>query len=104
MIPLLLIPLIKIVCVIGVMLTIVAYTVFAERKICAWMQDRIGPNRVGLGFGIIPGLKDKHMMGLGQPLADGIKFIISLGAISPDHANLTDDIGHHLTTSPPGAP
>lgn len=33
MIPLLLIHLIKIVCVIGVMLTIVAYTVLAERKI-----------------------------------------------------------------------
>ena len=47
MIPLLLIHLIKIACVIGVMMGIVAYTVLAERKICAWMQDRIGPNRVG---------------------------------------------------------
>jgi NADH-quinone oxidoreductase subunit H len=39
------------------------------------VQDRIGPNRVGLGFGIIPWLRDKKMFGLGQPLADGLKFI-----------------------------
>jgi NADH-quinone oxidoreductase subunit H len=31
---------------------------------------------VGLGFGIIPGLKDFHFWGLGQPLADGLKFIL----------------------------
>src|SRR6185312_1679261 len=54
----------------------VAYMILLERKVASWVQDRIGPNRVGLGFGIIPALKDKHMMGLGQPLADGIKFIV----------------------------
>jgi NADH-quinone oxidoreductase subunit H len=54
----------------------VAYLILLERKIASWVQDRIGPNRVGLGFGIIPFLKDKKMMGLGQPLADGIKFIL----------------------------
>jgi NADH-quinone oxidoreductase subunit H len=53
----------------------VAYLILLERKIASWVQDRIGPNRVGLGFGIIPWLKDKHMFGLGQPLADGMKFI-----------------------------
>jgi NADH-quinone oxidoreductase subunit H len=52
----------KIAAVIGVMLTIVAYTVMLERWVCAWMQDRIGPNRVG-PFGLL------------QPLADGVKFI-----------------------------
>ncbi len=31
---------------------------------------------MGLGFGIIPGLKDFHFWGLGQPLADGLKFIM----------------------------
>ena len=53
----------------------VAYMILLERKIASWVQDRIGPNRVGLGFGIIPWLKDKKMFGLGQPLADGMKFI-----------------------------
>src|SRR4051794_19201154 len=54
----------------------VAYMILLERKTASWVQDRIGPNRVGLGFGIIPWLKDKKMFGLGQPLADGLKFIV----------------------------
>src|SRR5580658_8284916 len=54
----------------------VAYLILLARKTASWVQDRIGPNRVGLGFGIIPFLKDKHMFGLGQPLADGLKFIL----------------------------
>ena len=54
----------------------VAYLILLERKVASWTQDRIGPNRVGLGFGIIPFLKDKKMFGLGQPLADGLKFIM----------------------------
>ena len=73
MIQLLLIHLIKIACVLGVMLTIVAYTVLAERKVCAWMQDRIGPNRVG-------------PMGLLQPLADGLKFVFKEDVLS-HHVN-----------------
>ncbi|MGH7214784.1 MAG: NADH-quinone oxidoreductase subunit H, partial [Tepidisphaeraceae bacterium] len=54
----------------------VAYMILLERKVASWVQDRIGPNRVGLGFGIIPFLKDMKMFGLGQPLADGLKFIL----------------------------
>jgi NADH-quinone oxidoreductase subunit H len=60
----------------GATLGTVAYLILLERKTASWVQDRIGPNRVGLGFGIIPFLKDKHMFGLGQPLADGLKFIL----------------------------
>jgi NADH-quinone oxidoreductase subunit H len=52
----------------------VAYLILLERKIASWVQDRIGPNRTGLGFGIVPWLKDKPMFGLGQPMADGLKF------------------------------
>src|SRR3954468_21076034 len=59
----------------GVSLLTVAYLILLERKVASWVQDRIGPNRVGLGFGIIPFFKDKKMFGLGQPLADGLKFI-----------------------------
>jgi NADH-quinone oxidoreductase subunit H len=73
MIQMLLIHLIKIAVVVWVMLTVVAYTVFAERKVCAWMQDRIGPNRVG-------------PMGLMQPLADGLKFAFKEDILS-NHVN-----------------
>src|SRR3954468_7223303 len=54
----------------------VAYLILLERKIASWVQDRIGPNRVGLDFGILPFKFLKNVNGLGQPLADGIKFIV----------------------------
>lgn len=49
---------------------------YLERKISAYIQDRIGPNRVGFDFNL-PALKFlKGMLGLGQFLADGLKFIL----------------------------
>ena len=56
----------------------VAYMILLERKVASWVQDRIGPNRVGLGglLPMFPKLRDIKMMGFGQPLADGLKFIV----------------------------
>jgi NADH-quinone oxidoreductase subunit H len=51
----------------------VAYLTFAERKISAWVQDRIGPNRVG-------------PWGLLQVAADGLKFFFKEDII-PKHVD-----------------
>src|SRR5919106_1055199 len=61
--------LIKIVALVVVLPTAVMFLVLLERKMAAWVQDRRGPNRVG-----IP-LTNIRLFGLGQPLADGLKFI-----------------------------
>ncbi|MEI8315219.1 MAG: NADH-quinone oxidoreductase subunit NuoH [Verrucomicrobiota bacterium] len=67
------ISLIKIIAVINVMMGIVAYTVMLERWVCAWMQDRVGPNRVG-------------WHGILQPMADGVKLILKEDVL-PHHVN-----------------
>lgn len=54
--------LIKTAAVLGIVLGIVSYTVMAERRVSALMQDRVGPNRVG-PFGLL------------QPICDSAKFI-----------------------------
>ena len=62
--------------VIHTILITVAYLIYLERKISAYIQDRVGPNRVGFDFGL-PYLSFlKGALGLGQPLADGIKFML----------------------------
>ena len=40
----------KIAVVIGVVQGMVSYTVLAERKISAWIQDRTGPNRTAPAY------------------------------------------------------
>src|SRR5215472_4919684 len=67
--------LVKIVCVVGVLLTMVAYSVLAERKVSAFIQDRVGPNRVTLPFiGSLPFIGPLlASWGIWQPLADGLK-------------------------------
>ncbi|MBL8763427.1 MAG: NADH-quinone oxidoreductase subunit H [Phycisphaerae bacterium] len=52
-----------------------AYLIYLERKISAYIQDRIGPNRVGFDFGL-PFMPKFHFWGLGQSLADGVKFLL----------------------------
>jgi NADH-quinone oxidoreductase subunit H len=51
---------VKIICVFSVLMFIVAYAVWVERKVSAAIQDRHGPNRVGI-FGLL------------QPAADAVK-------------------------------
>ena len=60
---LVLLPLIKIAVVLAVVLLIVAYLTYFERKLLSYMQVRIGPNRVG-------------PRGWLQPIADGLKLFV----------------------------
>jgi NADH-quinone oxidoreductase subunit H len=69
---------VKVAIVIGAVQTFAAYAVLAERKISAWIQDRVGPNRVAPPFvKYIPVLGPVlTRWGIFQPLADGLKFIL----------------------------
>jgi NADH-quinone oxidoreductase subunit H len=71
----LIITLVTIAIALGCILTACMYLVLAERKVSAWMQDRIGPNRVG-------------PYGLFQPVADGIKILLKEGIV-PSHVDKT---------------
>ena len=68
---------IKIGVVLGGIMTAAAYFVLLERRICAWIQDRRGPNRVGAPLSLLNRKwKDVRLFGLGQPAADGLKMIL----------------------------
>src|SRR5215211_7663617 len=45
------------------LLGLISYLILLERRTAAWIQDRVGPNRVG-------------PQGLLQPIVDGAKFIL----------------------------
>ncbi|MBM4089529.1 MAG: NADH-quinone oxidoreductase subunit NuoH [Planctomycetes bacterium] len=62
--------LVKTAILLGGMATAGAYLVLLERKMAAWTQDRLGPNRVGIPFSRL------RLFGLGQPLADGAKIVL----------------------------
>lgn len=68
-----LIALAKTIVIFGTVVQVAALMTLAERRFSAWMQYRIGPNRVG-PFGLL------------QPLADGVKFIFKEELV-PDGAN-----------------
>lgn len=69
---------VKIALVLGALHAIAAYAVLVERKVSAWIQDRVGPNRVAPPFmKYIPILGPAlTRMGVFQPLADGLKFML----------------------------
>ena len=56
-----------------VVLPMVSYTVYAERRVSAFIQDRVGPNRVG-PYGLI------------QPIADAVKLLLKED-FTPAHVN-----------------
>ena len=60
----------------GGVLGLVGYLTLAERKVSAWLQDRIGPNRALL-FG------RWQLLGLPQLVADGIKFFFKEDQVPP---------------------
>ena len=73
---------------VGAVMTMAGYSVLAERKVSAWMQGRVGPNRTVLPLvGYIP-IVGSLLKGLGifQPLADGLKFLFK-EEIVPGHVN-----------------
>lgn len=65
--------LILVVIIFGLSLVIAMYSTYFERKVAAWFQDRIGPDRAG-PFGLL------------QPLADGVKMFLKEDFI-PKHAD-----------------
>lgn len=70
-----LIALIKVILILGSVLLVVAYLVLVERRVSAFIQNRIGPNRVG-------------PFGLFQPIADVLK-LLAKEDIVPKAANKT---------------
>ena len=69
---------IKIACVFAVVMTMVAYAVLVERKVCAVIQDRVGPNRAAPPFiAAIPVIGPFLVrLGIFHPIADGLKLFL----------------------------
>ncbi len=71
-----------------VVLPMVSYTVYAERRVSALIQDRVGPNRTGFPLTLVGFKKDfsPFLGGLGQPVADAMKFLLKEDFV-PGHVN-----------------
>jgi len=78
----------KTIAVLVIVLTMVSYTVYAERRVCALIQDRLGPNRVGFPVTLFGAKKDfsPFLGGLGQPIADAVKLLLKED-FTPAHVN-----------------
>ena len=85
----------KTIILLGIILGFVSYTVYAERKVCAFIQDRVGPNRVG-----IP-LTNIRLLGLGQPIADALKLLLKENFIPNSVNKFFYYIAPKLTMIPP---
>ncbi len=67
-----------------VVLPLVPLSVYFERRFSAIIQDRVGPNRVGIPLTLFGAKKDFHFFGLIQPIADGLKLFLKED-FTPDH-------------------
>ena len=69
---------VKIAVVCAVVMTFVAYAVLVERKVSAFIQDRVGPNRTAPPLALkVPVLgRLLQSWGMFQPMADGLKFML----------------------------
>src|ERR1700675_243063 len=69
-----------------IILPMVSYTVYAERRVSAMIQDRLGPNRVGIPLSLFGLGKDIPFFGLAQPIADAMKLMLKED-FTPAHVN-----------------
>ncbi len=78
----------KALAVVAVLMSFCAYAVLAERKVSAWIQGRVGPNRTTLPvIGSIPVIGPiLTRLGMFQPMADGLKFLFKED-VTPAHVN-----------------
>lgn len=67
-----------------VVLPLVPVAVYFERRFSAIIQDRVGPNRVGIPLTLFGAKKDFSFFGLIQPIADGVKLFLKED-YTPDH-------------------
>ena len=69
-----------------VVLPLVPLSVYFERRFSAVIQERVGPNRVGIPLTLLGFKKDFHLFGLVQPIADGLKLFLKED-VTPAHVN-----------------
>lgn len=69
-----------------IILPMVSYTVYAERRVSAMIQDRLGPNRVGIPLTLFGLPNDIPFYGLLQPIADAVKLLLKED-FTPAHVN-----------------
>ncbi len=91
----------KTLALLAIILGFVSYTVYAERKVCAFIQDRVGPNRVGIPLTLLGMKKDLPFLGLGQPIADALKLLLKENFIPASVNKFYYYIAPKLTMIPP---